>query len=228
MEKAKFRGIATDEQIAYWVKHGAIPSNWNRFLRTFIAAYEGMGLNPLGTQGIVGIADANLATPYDLLMRDKRGNLFIIENKTNTTGGPAFEDAQGKMMRGALAHVPCSAKNRAVFQAAVTQLLYNRCAKASGQRASSGFYVVRAGRKRDDADVYGVEPWVADGLRAVEAILRMRIKRKAVNVAKKLAEKAAKKAAKAAEAAAAKEAKAGSKRKAAAAAGPSSKKSKSD
>jgi hypothetical protein len=175
-DAAKYRGIATDEHITHWVEHGSLPSNWNFFARTFLSIYEKMKLKPISAQGIVGIAKSNVGTPYDVLMEDEAGNLYIIENKTNTTGKAAFEDSRGKYMRNALRGVPCSPKNRSIFQGAFTLYLYNYNAREAGCRLAKGFYVARAGRAIEDADVYGVEEWVARGLEEVERILQGRSK----------------------------------------------------
>jgi hypothetical protein len=168
LQLATARGIATDRQIKAWIdSKGELPSDANQFTRTFVAWCKDAEMTGVASQQLIGIAEAHLATAYDVLLRsNKSGLLWLVQIKTDTTGRESFEDSGGAMMRGVLKDVPCSKANMAKLQATVERWMFE---ETHPDQTLQGAYVVRLGRKRDDVTAYRLrDEWLTVALRAIK------------------------------------------------------------
>lgn len=115
------RGRQIDNNLIKWTRSAdpsKIPKRTHAWTKMLIAAFQKWGWSPLEAQGIVGIPEKRVATAFDLLMQNKKGEKVMVEVKSGFNGN--FTTSNDQKLTKPLEDVESHPLNHALLQASVT------------------------------------------------------------------------------------------------------------
>ncbi len=152
------RGRQIDSDLTKWTRSSAIPKRAHPWSKMLIAAFQKWGWAPLEAQGIVGIPERRLATAFDLLMKNKKGEKVLVEVKSGFTG--TFTESRDQKMEKPLEKVDSHSLNHALLQASVTAAYF----ASYREEEVKHVYVVRV--NEEGCERFAPPPWIPSAMDA--------------------------------------------------------------